>query len=320
MADKFNVNDLTPAAPGGRVNVLWQSDVSGNVSAHVAPAGAQTPWTQHIDAAGFELRNAGKVGIGTAPVYPLDVSISGSAAVARFKGGNAVSNNTQIWLSGVKDGDLWTIGTDIVTGTGSKDLYFYSQTGAATVLTLGAGGSVGIGTASPTMALHVAGQGFYSSSMQNYDPGDGSGAGTRIGYNQTGDWGYVNASNTGVAGKGLRLQPAGGWVSVGSLGTPLTDSLTLAPILYATSQDNGIRLQTPGGEVQARLALKMDGAGQPSFAIDGPSAVGAYAEAFAIVWMTGGIKMPRLPSSNPGAGTKQLYYDPADGNRVKFAA
>lgn len=239
MADKFNVNDLTPAAPGGRVNVLWQSDVSGNVSAHVAPAGAQTPWTQHIDAAGFELRNAGKVGIGTA---------------------------------------------------------------------------------SPTMALHVAGQGFYSSSMQNYDPGDGSGAGTRIGYNQTGDWGYVNASNTGVAGKGLRLQPAGGWVSVGSLGTPVTDSLTLAPILYATSQDNGIRLQTPGGEVQARLALKMDGAGQPSFAIDGPSAVGAYAEAFAIVWMTGGIKMPRLPSSNPGAGTKQLYYDPADGNRVKFAA
>lgn len=27
-----------------------------------------------------------------------------------------------------------------------------------------------------------------------------------------------------------------------------------------------------------------------------------------------------LPSSNPGAGSKRLYYDPADGNRVKFAA
>lgn len=27
-----------------------------------------------------------------------------------------------------------------------------------------------------------------------------------------------------------------------------------------------------------------------------------------------------LPSSNPGAGTKKLWYDPADGNRVKFAA
>ena len=27
-----------------------------------------------------------------------------------------------------------------------------------------------------------------------------------------------------------------------------------------------------------------------------------------------------LPSANPGAGTKQLWYDPADGNRVKYAA
>jgi hypothetical protein len=27
-----------------------------------------------------------------------------------------------------------------------------------------------------------------------------------------------------------------------------------------------------------------------------------------------------LPASNPGAGTKQLWYDPADGNRVKYAA
>ena len=27
-----------------------------------------------------------------------------------------------------------------------------------------------------------------------------------------------------------------------------------------------------------------------------------------------------LPSSNPGAGTKKFWYDPSDGNRVKFAA
>lgn len=34
---------------------------------------------------------------------------------------------------------------------------------------------------------------------------------------------------------------------------------------------------------------------------------------------TGGIAVPGLPSVNPGAGSKKLYYDPADGNRVKFA-
>jgi hypothetical protein len=33
----------------------------------------------------------------------------------------------------------------------------------------------------------------------------------------------------------------------------------------------------------------------------------------------GGIVVFTLPASNPGAGTKQLWYDPADGNRVKFA-
>ena len=26
-----------------------------------------------------------------------------------------------------------------------------------------------------------------------------------------------------------------------------------------------------------------------------------------------------LPNANPGAGSKQLWYDPADSNRVKYA-
>jgi hypothetical protein len=32
-----------------------------------------------------------------------------------------------------------------------------------------------------------------------------------------------------------------------------------------------------------------------------------------------GFEVDGLPSSNPGAGTKQFWYDPSDGNRVKFA-
>jgi hypothetical protein len=34
----------------------------------------------------------------------------------------------------------------------------------------------------------------------------------------------------------------------------------------------------------------------------------------------GKLSVPSLPSSNPGAGTKQFWYDPADGDRVKFSA
>jgi hypothetical protein len=40
MASKFELNDTTPAAPAGKVNVQWQSDVNGNISAYVAPGGA----------------------------------------------------------------------------------------------------------------------------------------------------------------------------------------------------------------------------------------------------------------------------------------
>ena len=31
------------------------------------------------------------------------------------------------------------------------------------------------------------------------------------------------------------------------------------------------------------------------------------------------IAVPQLRSTNPGPGSKELWYDPADGNRVKFA-
>jgi hypothetical protein len=34
---------------------------------------------------------------------------------------------------------------------------------------------------------------------------------------------------------------------------------------------------------------------------------------------SGEIMIQNLPAGNPGAGSKQLWYDPADGNRVKFA-
>jgi hypothetical protein len=33
----------------------------------------------------------------------------------------------------------------------------------------------------------------------------------------------------------------------------------------------------------------------------------------------GGVVFDNLPSTNPGAGSKQIWYDPADGNRVKYA-
>lgn len=36
--------------------------------------------------------------------------------------------------------------------------------------------------------------------------------------------------------------------------------------------------------------------------------------------LNGKYRVPNLAGANPGAGTKQLWYDPADANRVKFSA
>lgn len=38
----INLNNLTPAAPVGGVNVLWQVDASGNVSAYIGLASTRT--------------------------------------------------------------------------------------------------------------------------------------------------------------------------------------------------------------------------------------------------------------------------------------
>jgi hypothetical protein len=46
---------------------------------------------------------------------------------------------------------------------------------------------------------------------------------------------------------------------------------------------------------------------------------GAVAAERMWITSTGGFVLLSLPSANPGAGSKQLWYDPADGNRVKYA-
>lgn len=64
MASKFELNDATPAAPVGRINIKWQSDSSGNVSANIpdpASGSYQTPWTSDIDGATHNLNNAGQI-------------------------------------------------------------------------------------------------------------------------------------------------------------------------------------------------------------------------------------------------------------------
>lgn len=78
-------------------------------------------------------------------------------------------------------------------------------------------GNVGIGTASPgvSTALNVNGMGLFTGGSAN--PLDGTAAGVEVGYNTTGDYGFIQAVQTGVAFKNLILQPTTfGRVGVGT--------------------------------------------------------------------------------------------------------
>jgi hypothetical protein len=77
----------------------------------------------------------------------------------------------------------------------------------------------------------------------------------------------------------------------------------LALIMNAAAGVMALRVANPGSDPNAGWTSSPFEATSAEFKIGTPALV-----------------VTSLPSSNPGAGTKQLWYDPADGNRVKFAA
>ena len=72
-----------------------------------------------------------------------------------------------------------------------------------------ANNSVGIGTTDPKAStkLQVVGRGLFTAGAP--DPGDGSPAGVAIGYDTSNAYGFIQAIQTGVANKPLRIQPNG---------------------------------------------------------------------------------------------------------------
>ena len=81
---------------------------------------------------------------------------------------------------------------------------------------------------------------------------------------------------------------------------------------------NGNALNT--GNRAGRLSMQAITSGVMGFVLYAQNGGDGYSNEIAMFAGNGSVKFAGLPSSNPGAGTKQLWYDPADGNRVKFAA
>jgi hypothetical protein len=80
----------------------------------------------------------------------------------------------------------------------------------------------------------------------------------------------------------------------------LTDAVCITPYVVAAGGTNGSAGQN--SYMSASGFLTSNGGATQAFL--GPSE----------------LSITGLPSSNPGAGSKKFWYDPSDGNRVKFAA
>jgi len=148
------------------LGVKWATPASG---------GSQTPWTSNIDAAGFELHNAGKIGIGTAtPLSALHI-VGDIAAYCAYQTNSDNLIGASLYLGDAPfvnpPFDKYAPGLSAVFNTAggvASDLAFYCYSNATSRLEamriLAPSGYVGILTPTPDSPLHVNGK-FHTNTL-----------------------------------------------------------------------------------------------------------------------------------------------------------
>ncbi|MFY7908667.1 MAG: tail fiber domain-containing protein [Emticicia sp.] len=152
----FPANDwqieANESASGGK-NSFSILDVTGAKTPFRIEAGART--------SALYVSSSGKIGVGTStPV--LDVNINtGNTPAVRFEQDASGGFSAQTWDMAGNEANFF-----IRDVTGGSRLPFRIRPGAPTSsIDISAAGNVGIGTASPSVKLHVAGDGFFSGSI-----------------------------------------------------------------------------------------------------------------------------------------------------------
>lgn len=151
-------------------------------------------------------------------------------------------------------------------------------------------GNVGIGTATPGALLDVAGAARVSGAAGQFQILDQS-----SGH----DWSFLSTSEF------LRLRQYSG-SEIFNI-SPTTGVITFNWPIYLKDQSTGNPWQ---------LFSTVDVFHFRNYGGTDIVQIGANG----LVQFNYTISTPGMPSANPGVGSKQLWYDPADGNRVKFAA
>lgn len=175
-------------------------------------------------------------------------------------------------------------------------------------------GHVGINQTTPGSAtfLNVAGRGLFTAGVS--DSGDSTAAGTAIGYNTSGGFGFVSAIQTGITTKSLVLNGDGGKVGIGTT-TPngLLQVAGTRPFFTLTDTSAGANLQhwfhaSEGGNLYVGTssdalatstvsAFAINANGIPTFASLGSGAVSAA---------SGVLSAGTLSVANGGTGAATL--------------
>ncbi len=153
-------------ASGGFTAQTWDIGANeANFFVRDVTGGSRLPFRVRPGAptSSVDISASGSVGVGTAsPGFALDVqqntSNNATGTVLRLKGNSAGTNdNTQIRFTGKTNGDLFTIGTDISTNNGTRNLQFFDLVAGSPRVTVDSSGNVGIATTVPTQTLSVNG-------------------------------------------------------------------------------------------------------------------------------------------------------------------
>jgi len=201
------------------------------LSAGGGPAGGVGSFSIWDDSGGgnrFNITPAGNVGIGTINAdKSLHVSFD-SASVPAVKIGSGT--DAQGWYTFIGN-DTAGATTSYIGNAYNNDAAAFQirtkgTTAAGARLTVLGNGNVGIGTTAPGSAtrFQVNGRGLFTNGL--IDPGDGSPSGVAVGYNTTGNYGFIDSIQTGVSARILALNVSGGNVGVGT--TNPSGKLTLS--------------------------------------------------------------------------------------------